>query len=187
GSYMRQAVKRDMDDSAYDFKRVVWPVIKNHCGGQCVVIEGSQATGMDRSFDTLAGVDTWCVDRDKQVISGIASRIQWGLRVWRTFTVRKSRSSGARTEFRKRLDSLEAGTLYPTFSVHAYVTRRKTGDLIAAAVIDTRELYRHVAENVCKIQVNPYDHNEFFVVPWDAFDSKSTLRVFDDETRDYLP
>ena len=62
-------------------------------------------TGAPRDFDTRAGIDAWHIIEDDGMMRGMRFRVQEGETDWRTFTVRKSRTSGAKTEFAKRMGS----------------------------------------------------------------------------------
>src|SRR5437762_25013 len=76
------------------------------------------------------------------VLRGIASRIQYG-RSYPTFTLRYKRSSGAATEFEKRLYAIRHGAqgyIYPHLTIQAYISR-PSGRLLAAAVTETSSLY----------------------------------------------
>lgn len=173
---MRAEVHRDLSDSAHDFMRVVWPAIAKVMGdGELVPVE-TEPGRMAHAFDTLAGIDAWQLRYTDGAMRGIASRIQWGDRNWRTHTIRRERPTGAATELAKRqlaLSSPEQGWLLPAVTVQAYLTEpRRHGQLIAVGMVHTRDLYRHAELHPCPApRRNPADGVLFDYYDWDALKS----------------
>jgi len=169
---LRSEVARDLSDSAYDFSRVVWPAVRHLCGGgELVTVESVVAANFQKDLDTMSGIDAWQVIRDSSVMRGLATRVQWGEKCWRTFTIRKSRFSGARTEYEKRcyaINNLNRGFLIPHLTIQAYVTKRRTGELLEAAVVETEELFRYLMDGLAGQRPAP-DGNIFFYVEWDKY------------------
>lgn len=151
---MRGEVARDLSDSAYDFKRVVWPAIEGLMQyGRLEPVEAATARDMAQALDVLAGIDAWQMLDAKGVMRGIASRIQWGPESWNTFTIRLDRNNGSKTEYAKRLTAWEepdAGWLLPHITVQAYLTEpRRGGRLIRAGIVRTRDLLKFSVEHKC--------------------------------------
>jgi hypothetical protein len=172
---MRNAIRVDLSDSTYDFLRAVWSDISPVCGGgEFSPVEGNANEELQVQLDTLAGIDGVQILPNKIGMRGIASRIQWGPIDWGTFTIRAIRGSGARTELEKRLYAIEhpeEGLLLPHLTVQAYISERRTGHLLSAAVAYTRELipYAHaMKKGVWWQQVKQDDGsiNRFLVVRW---------------------
>jgi hypothetical protein len=189
---MDAIVARDLSDSAHDFLRVVWPQAKAWCGDG--VLRPVEAVGDDddfnKQFDMLAGIDAWQIV-DGEGIRGISSRIQWPKEMkhegeiswpgqsdgldcwWESFTIRKKRSSGAPTEWGKRIHALEnrsKGFINPHLIIHAYVKRpRREGELLYACMCRSDDLFRLATDEmkgkVWFLQTNPSDGNEFAVFP----------------------
>lgn len=150
---MRDDVRRDLSDSAYDFLRVVWPEIEQLCaGGRLEPVESTTSRRrIDHDLDVLAGIDAWHMLDSQGVMRGIASRVQWGPKNWRTFTIRESRPNyrGA-NEFDKRLyalDHLDQGWLFPSLTIQAYVTAKRSGQLLGAAIIHTSDLFIYARDH----------------------------------------
>lgn len=168
---MRLATRRDLSDSAHDFERVVWPVIGSWCrGGEIIAVESVTETPFAALIDQKAGIDYWQLSGDGAMLRGLAVRIQWGHN-WDTFTVRAERDSGAKTELEKRIAALSdsrAGWLYPALTVQAYVERRRTGSLISAAVVRTKDLYEYVLshDDGESWYYQRTSNATFIVVPW---------------------
>lgn len=93
-------------DSAFDFKRVVLPVVRRWLPpGTFLGVEGGVEQPALKVVDTVAGIDTWYVSGDTR-LQGIACRVQYGEVPFESFTIRSRLPSGAPTELAKRLDVL---------------------------------------------------------------------------------
>ena len=181
---MRGEVARDLSDSAYDFKRVVWPAIRDRCGGgELQPVEAVSPGEFERKLDVLAGIDAWQIINDRG-IRGISSRIQWlednpdGTPAWwETFTIRKSRPSGAPTEWQKRTSGINnnGGFISPALIVHAYIglPRRhgalnyvcmtRSDDLFALATDEMEGAKYNMKGKAWYLQGNPSDGVKFAV------------------------
>lgn len=168
---MRTDVARDLSDSAYDFLRVVWPAVGPRLqAGRIEPVESVSSEGLKHDLDVLAGIDAWQMLDDKGLMRGIASRIQWGPESWHTFTVRKERPNGAKTELEKRITAFmeEAGWLIPAITIQAYVTKpRRGGQLIQAGLAYSKDLYSYAVKHPCiKPRTNPEDGVKFDWFDW---------------------
>ena len=157
---------------------LVWPRIAPWMrGGELIPVESTTAASLQATFDTLAGIDAWHICHEQRAMRGIASRVQTiadGYEPYNTFTIRYRRSSGAETEFAKRLAAIrdrDGGWLYPHLTCQAYIDQRKER-LLSCAVVRTKDLYMyaddwldHGGEQAC-IRTNRADANEFIVVKW---------------------
>lgn len=134
----------DLSASSAAFLNTVWPVIKPRLGGgELVPVESSEDKNMVRMLDMYCGIDGWHVSNNRQM-RGIASRVQWSDKSWDSFTVRYARDSGAKTEYEKRKEDIEAkaGWLFPYVTVQAYLsgTKQNSGELLSVAIIKTDAL-----------------------------------------------
>ena len=156
----------DLNDSSYDFLRLVWPVIKNFCGGgETIPVETVSNNDFAKYLDQFSGIDFWQIVNDHG-IRGIASRIQWGNVNWRTFTIRFRRFSGNATEYQKRIEAINTGEwLYPYFTCQAYITERRNGCLLGCAVAKTRDIFLAIQEG--KYGKQKTTNAEFLTVGWD--------------------
>jgi hypothetical protein len=164
---MNADVASDMKWSSALFVEKVWPIVRKHFGGgELLLMEGRPDMELARLLDMRAGIDGWHLMQNGG-IRGIASRIQKGEKVWATFTVRKSRQSGAETEFQKRRDAILSnnGQIYPHLTVQAY-TRTVTGPIMAAAVCKTSDLIDFIERGLAAVR--PTCNAEFYVCPWDT-------------------
>lgn len=175
---MRSDVAKDLSDSAHDFLRVVWPVIKPWCGdGDLQPVEAVAPEEFEKQLDMLAGIDAWQIIENAG-IRGIASRVQWPendeksgeARWWETFTVRKHRTTGAKTEWEKRKDGLDGsrGFIKPALMVHAYVQPpRRRGALTYVCMCHADDLYKLATDEmegkVWYSETNSHDGNIFAV------------------------
>lgn len=179
---MRSPVKTDLSDSAYDFQRLVWDAIAPLCGGgEFEAVEGHANEKMQEMMDLLAGIDGLQILPNRMGIRGIASRIQWGDQDWGTFTIRETRGTGAKTELEKRLYAIthpDEGIMLPHLTVQAYITQRRTGRLLSAAIAHTKELIPY-ADSVFKakgkgvwrkpVEQDDGTTNYFLAVRWSEY------------------
>ena len=156
-----------LSESAARFDAIVKPELLGVLGGDFRTVEGVTIDEMAKLLDTLAGIDVWHID-SLRGIRGLASRIQTTSRDWHTFTIRKSRASGAKTEYEKRKLAIENGYLYPYFTMQAYISE---GDqrLISFAVAKTADIIEMIDEGHCR--ENHTGHAQigqagFYVVDW---------------------
>lgn len=175
---MRLDVARDLSKSAAAFQDVVWPVISPELGGgELVPVESVTATSFAKALDMLAGVDAWQVCSTDGRMRGIASRVQWissDSKPWNSFTIRKSRATGATTEYEKRiyaLKSIREGWVFPGLTVQAYLSSQ-SNELLSVAAIKTYDLFAHVLKGRRGVDYterpNRQDGNVFIAVFWDV-------------------
>jgi len=154
-------------DSAFDFKRLVAPIIIDWIGGgEIISIESLAGEKSADIFDAHAGIDAIQI-KTEEGIRGIASRIQWR-EYFKSFTIRYKLKSNKDTEFikRKRAIKSKSGLFYPYWTSQAYVTERRIGNLLYLCMIKTEDLYNFIKNNTEKIKIksNPKDGNEFIIV-----------------------
>ena len=171
-NFVREVVKKDLDDSAYDFTRVVWPAIsKWFKKGKLIRVEDNPENDFLQVLDAYSGIDYWNISYQDEVIQTIASRVQWGKR-YDSFTIRYERKSGAITEYEKRIKAITTNTcLYPNFTVQAYITERRVGKLLSVGAVKTINLFTFLSKQdeyyiQTHLFTNPTDGNLFIAVFW---------------------
>lgn len=156
-----EAIKR----SSHTFQHVVWPAISDIFGGaQIIPVETVTDSEMTRMLDVYAGVDMWMVLGD--LMYPVASRVQYGPTAWDTFTVRYSLASGNRTEYQKRRESIDRGSLYPRITMQAYVHDDR---LLSVGWIRTDTLINLCERHMAQIRTAP-GGNQFIWVDWNQCD-----------------
>ena len=153
--------------SSKQFEELCIPELKNLTGCEFMCIEGNHNIKSQKMLDIMAGIDSWMYKEEYGVI-GIASRIQKGMN-WETFTVRKSRVSGVKTEFDKVSKAIENGTIYPLYTVQAYV---KNNEIEGMAICITKSLYQLIKDGKYKKrQTGPNQDGQacFYAVKWSDF------------------
>ena len=160
--------KTDLRDSITDFKRLVQPKLIDlgFIEGRIRHVESNNPDAMCSELDRIAGIDAWVVN-SKKGIFGLSSRIQWGI-PYDTFTIRKRRTSGARTEYAKHTEAMSSGGVRGQIMVQAYVTRRNdpTSELRAVAVASDEDIWALIGQGLCFDEKNTDDDNEFIVISW---------------------
>lgn len=157
---------QSLSRSMQQFTDIVMGSLSEILKGEFRVIEGNTTDDVAKLLDTLSGIDVWHINKLKG-IRGLASRIQTTDRNWHTFTVRKTRDSGATTEFEKRKLAIEKGYLYPFFTMQAYVTQKDA--LIAFAVARTVDVIEMIDKGFCKTNKTRKEQigqASFYIVDW---------------------
>ena len=118
---------------------------------------------------------------------GIASRVQWCEESYNTFTIRRRRFNGAKTEFEKRIDAIDdpdGGWPFPALTIHAYVSHPRTGELLGAGVIRTRDLYRYIADGKENVHwlIRQTSNADFYAVSWTKLKAHGVAVRFVDYT-----
>lgn len=136
---------KDLSWSSKAFLELVWPVLSQRIPGELVPVETNTKDHLAHAFDMLSGIDAWHIVNGTG-IKGIASRVQDG-ESWETFTIRKSRNSGTKTEYQKRKEAIETGEwLYPYWTVQSYITDRNNGELLSFALTKTERLINMITQ-----------------------------------------
>jgi len=165
--------KDDLGKSVKDFRDQVAPIIEDWTDSNNVSVEAVTDDEMADELDQTAGVDSWNV-KHEDIVRGVASRVQYVCNLPfdsppDTFTIRKERESGAKTEFEKRLHAIRKGGLYPHWTTQAYIDRPK-GELLSLGRIRTKGLIEHIEEgseeNDDYYVVDPPGEASFYAVSW---------------------
>jgi len=154
-----------LSKSMQQFEDILQSELKQILKGDLKVVEGITIKPMAKMLDTLAGIDIWYINKSNGM-RGIASRIQTGPN-YKTFTVRKKRESGAKTEYEKRKIAIEKGYLYPYLTVQAYVT--DDNKLLSFAIAKTKDIIDAIDAGLWhKNHTGPdqIGQAEFYVVNW---------------------
>lgn len=168
--------QRDLSESSRSFLTVVWPIIKKKCGGgEIKPVEILQDNQIARELDILCGIDVWQTVQGSGA-RGIASRVQPGPKNWGTFTIRRRRFSGAKTEYEKRLEAIRSGGrfIYPYLTCHAYVDGgRAVGVGLARTVdifnaIEVENEAGRIGQRGGPVYVQKTGNADFFVLPFTA-------------------
>ncbi len=165
---MNPEVAANLWDSAFDFRRVVLPFIREWLHpGIFIPVEAEAGPPALHVVDTVAGVDSWYVSGGTR-LQGIASRVQYGREPYESFTIRSRLPSGSPTELAKRLEALQRHGehfVVPHYTVQAWVERRRTGRLLLVLMVTTQDLFEFVVAFPEKVEQrrNPNDGSEFTV------------------------
>lgn len=177
--------EEDFKDSVFDFLRVVKPTLLEQqiIKGEIISIEEMirpEYRNLLTQFDQLAGIDIFVV-ASNEGITTMSSRIQWHDTSYDTFTIRKSRNTGAQTEYNKRLKAIQSGKwLYPYYAIQAYLTKpKRKGSLIALAVTHTKDIIDMIQQGNYEEGFTPNDRNTFCIVKWqDMIKAGHMIRIY---------
>lgn len=166
---MANTFKTDLSESTIDFKNIVMPILRDLLnGGEFDVVEGIAIDELAKKLDLYAGIDVFYTSPNFGMM-GIASRIQKDGNNWRTFTIRKSRDSGTRTEYEKRVYARKHDYLNPHLTMQAYLDRDRT-TCLGLAVTRTNYILDCIAMGFYKENKTGWDkygQASFYVVRWD--------------------
>lgn len=115
-------------------------------------------------LDKFAGIDYLCKRNYDNNVFGIASRIQFVGSSFGTFSIRKARHTGTKTEKQKRQESITNNDLYPRFTSQWYFSR-STSKFFNGAIVETKDLYDFVQKHPSLVTQNASD-NAFDIVNW---------------------
>jgi hypothetical protein len=180
--------QKDANDSTKALMSIKDSVLPKLISGRIHSIEDSK-DGVLILLDQKSGIDF--IRENNAGLQGIAARIQWGYN-WRTFTIRKTRYTGTKTEFEKRIEQIDKGYIFPAFTLQGYFDSRQNNDLLGIAIIKTKNLYEFILKNPLKAYRNRSD-NEFLYVHWhDLMDDKikihepyELIKVEKEKKKDY--
>jgi len=128
-----------------------------------------------KAFDNYSCIDYWYIESDRG-IRGLGSRNQYDTE-YCSFTIRKKRDSGARTEYEKLTNAIKNGWIFPYWFCQSYVDSEH---LMNAASCKTEDLIRYVQNGKEKedYYIRRCDNAEFYVVWWRDFRKKYTIRIY---------
>ncbi len=159
---------QSLSKTVYRFNKYIKPILSDVVKAELVSIEEMTDNRLAEKLDIFAGIDIWCID--KIGMYGIGSRLQTSTKSWRTFTVRKDRDSGTRTEYEKRRHAIENNYLYPKLTLQGYFT--KNDELLEFAVAETKDVISYIEDGHAIVR---HTGNEqvgqasFYAVHWDKF------------------
>lgn len=166
-----RAVMADMGESMW-FVDKARPIIRELLnGGETVRVEGL-GDDVSRLLDMSCGIDYLHVYHDSGLVWGMASRVQRipeGSRPYDTFTVRKARESGARTEHEKRVWAIVKGGLYPYLTMQAYTDGDEIASLGIARTVDVMDYVELGLADERHTGADKVGQASFYVVSWDRF------------------
>lgn len=157
----------DLNDSIKALESIKDTYLPQVISGTIYTIE-NQENEILIKLDQTSGIDY--IRENNEGLQGIAARVQWG-NAYNTFTIRKTRHTGSKTEYEKRLYQIKHGYFYPYFTLQAYFDDRKDNNLLSLGIIKTLDLYYFIETNSDKVHTNNSD-NEFIFVYWHDLDKK---------------
>ena len=174
--------RKDLEDSIFEFNRVVMPIIGPVFGGnnyEYIPVEGAGNDYLRSRLDELAGIDGYLVYKGI-ALRAMGLRNQWikpGAEPWDSFTVRTWRESGAATELYKRMlaiNNKKYGFQYPHLTIQSYTELpRRQGKLVSLAVTLTESLIQYADSNPDHIEERNTPDNgaaRFLPIWWKTYE-----------------
>lgn len=166
--------KKDANASLRLFQKFsVHAMKKCFVGATIVPIEGREDE-LSLLLDRLAGIDGLIVKDDGEM-DFYGSRVQVG-KNYESFTLRRSRLSGVKTEFAKLQRASRTCGAMPQYMIQAFVdSDEKAATVAVAPMID---LVQYVEQNNPEIRKTATGES-FFVIPWRELKRVKIYRVDD--------
>jgi len=126
-------------------------------------------------------------------VYGIASRIQYNIN-YKTFTIRKDRASGTKTEYEKRIAGMNSKAIYPHWTMQAYINDDDMS-ITSIAVCISEVLYNILnmqialgKERILHTGKDQKGQAEFYVIRWTDFNPgySKFIRVRENIKTDYM-
>lgn len=155
-------------------------------GGKLYTVEGSDDE-LCVMLDTTCGTDYMQVYKTKGLAWGVTSRMQEidtakTPRPFNSFTVRKERASGAKTEWEKRRLAIKCGGIYPYLTMQGFVDKNN-GEIMSLAIARTKDIMDYIDSGKAKTRHTGRDQKgqaEFFVVYWKNFkDEGYDIKIYE--------
>lgn len=169
-------VMKDMRESISYLEKAKPIISKMLNGGTITPVEGDD-NEICKMLDRTCGTDYFQVYEDKGIVWGIASRfqkIQNGYRPYNTFTVRKSRESGAQTEYEKRKNAIKCNGVYPYLTLQAFVNS-ETKDILSLAIAKTSDIIDYIENGYAEEKHTGFfqiGQASFYVLQWGDMQKK---------------
>jgi len=158
--------------SATNAIKNVMPLLNKCVSGELISIENTGNKILDM-LDQCSGIDMLSLSNGN--IKGIACRVQWG-RNWDSFTIRLQRHTGTKTEYQKRIDSINNGSFYPYLTMQAYLDNKRDNKILSLAVIKTIDLYELIDTHNYLFRKRKSD-NVFLYVNWLDIKHKTDKKI----------
>lgn len=179
---MNDVVLQDMKESSTKFMQLVAPIVKEMLKYGGHESEIMQVEHIDEELaqlmDVKCGIDYVILYEDIDLCYGIAARVQKE-RNWKTFTIRESRKSGAKTEREKRELAIKHNGIYPKLTIQSYV---QDGEVLGVAIMSTKDLFNYIKMDspyMKRLSTHADKHGQavFIVCPWDDIINRK-FRIF---------
>ena len=125
------------------YREVVLPAVKKLLKSHWQIISvETEKPEIAKWLDVYGGCDWLLLDKEKSIIYGVASRIQFAEKSFDTFTVRFKRDNNAPTEYEKRKEAIKSAGIYPKYTFQAYVSKEM--QVLGMAMMFTSDLLKFI-------------------------------------------
>lgn len=139
-------------------------------GSQVVPIEGREDDAT-KLLDRFAAIDGLIVNVNGTTIDFYSNRVQVG-KNYESFSLRRSRANGTKTEFEKLQQARRTGGAMPQFTVQAFVDSDEQSATVGIApTLDVLDYAEHNPE------IRATTNATFFVAPWRELARVKVYRV----------
>lgn len=169
-----ETVMKDMRFSLEQVERAKPIIAKLLGGGEIKAVEGDD-NEICLMLDRTCGTDYFQVYEQTGIVWGVGSRFQSirsGAKPYNSFTIRRSRKSGAMTEFDKRRYAIKKNGVYPYLTMQGYYDEN-TRDILSLAIARTVDIWECIENNNCIVRQTGYwqiGQSTFYVIDWTMFE-----------------
>jgi hypothetical protein len=153
-----QQWNKDLTKANKYFVELIQPVMEKIFKAKFDIVETRADIVLCKKLDQNSGIDLFCDNANG--MRGMGLRVQNG-KSFGTFTIRKERDSGAKTEYEKRKFAIKNDYLYPHLTLQAYIDNNKIEDF---AVAKTKDIIQMIDSGFCKS--NRTTNASFYIVKW---------------------
>lgn len=154
--------QEDATKSLWAFDNAITPALHS-MGVKEVYSTETHDNALAKFLDQETGIDAMIVTPN-DATHPVACRTQFG-KCYGSFTLRRSRPSGAPTEYDKIKKAKQADSLRPKYHIQAYIT----GDKATVAMANTDDIVAYADAHPCE-WLKTQDGETFFVIPWRKLD-----------------
>ena len=160
-----ETVKKDLERSLKLVREKIKPIVEKLLPNwRLMQVEGKDDE-VCKVLDMSCGIDYLLHSRESSQILGLSSRVQYE-KNYRTFTVRKDRESGALTEYDKRRQSIYSGSIYPHYTMQAYIIGENVEGLAVTKTTDLMNFIKEGHAYELKTKADKIGQAEFYACSW---------------------
>lgn len=153
--------EQDATKSIQQFNSFTAPAIKKALGAKKIISTEQHKNEIEKFLDQEAGIDAFIVI-EGNTIYPVACRLQFG-KCYESFSIRRSRPSGAITEHSKLVEAFRTKGLMPKYHFQGFVDANEQTAIVATT--ETIELLKYVEKHQKQWRTAPSGET-FYYCPW---------------------
>ncbi len=131
-----------------------------------------------KQFDMKAGIDYVFVNHEMNILQGVAARVNFWWKTKGHLTIRYKRKTGGKTEYEKRINSINSHSMYPNLTMQMDST--SDNKISKGIILLTKDLYQFIDSNKEKV-LNNYmnvcsEGNNYLSIPYGDIKDKFNIQ-----------